>query len=480
MCQLLEDFINLRVLLIKPDNPNVYKHGPQASIVYPPLGLEYLAAYISDIAEVRIIDNRIKEINLKDIEATTEEYQPDFVGISLNYSSQISMARTIARIAKKHNSQTIVGGWHPTLAPNETLEFKSFDIVVRGEGEVTLRELLQKGTPVGVLGLSYKQNGALIHNPDRELIDLKTIRAPSRQFRTPAANALYNFFGFPVDSIETGRGCPFSCNFCAIHHFYRKTYRRRTTRDIINELKSKEVDKRSNFIFVVDDNFVVNKKLVVELCDAIVKTSIRKYFITQVRVDTIVRDPEVFEKMAEAGFFYLFLGIESFSNRTLTSLNKQTEYNQIKSAIRILHDLGYIIHGNIILGANIDDTKKDLESTIKIAGSLDIDIPTFSLMTPFPGTELMRQAERDDLLLTKDWNDYNWSVPVLRYPNLTSEDLSYYIKKATHDLTSFKKAMVGINRFIKNRGLNYHAARLSPIDLINMIFQIVKNVRTLL
>ncbi|MHA2474477.1 MAG: B12-binding domain-containing radical SAM protein [Promethearchaeota archaeon] len=441
----------MRVLLIKPDNPNVYKHGPQASIVYPPLGLEYLAAYISDIADVRIIDNRIKEITLHHIEETIKEFQPDFVGISLNYSSQISMARTIARIAKRFDSKTIIGGWHPTLAPN-----------------------------IGIQGLSYKQNGALIHNPDRELIDLKTIHNPNRQFRTPAANAFYNFFGFPVDSIETGRGCPFTCNFCAIHHFYRKTYRRRTTRDIIKELKSKEVDKRSNFIFVVDDNFVVNKKLVVELCDAIIKTGIRKYFITQVRVDTIVKNPEVFEKMAEAGFFYLFLGIESFSNRTLKSLNKQTEYHQIKAAIEILHDLGYVIHGNIILGANIDDTKRDLDSTIKIAGSLNIDIPTFSLMTPFPGTELMRQALKDDLLLTKDWNDYNWSVPVLKYPNLTSEDLSYYIKKATHELTSFKKAMVGINRFIKIRGLSYHAARLSPIDVINMVFQIVKNVRTLL
>ncbi len=470
----------MRVLLIKPDNPNVYKHGPQASIVYPPLGLEYLAAYISDIADVRIIDNRIKEINLGHIEEIIKEFQPDFVGVSLNYSSQISKAQTIARIAKKYDSKTIIGGWHPTLAPNETLEFKSIDILVRGEGEITLRELIQKGSPIGIPGLSYKQNGALIHNPDRELIDLTTIHIPNRQFRTPAANTLYNFFGFPVDSIETGRGCPFSCNFCAIHHFYRKTYRRRTTRDIIKELKSKEVDKRSNFIFVVDDNFVVNKKLVVELCDAIIKTGIRKYFITQVRVDTIVKNPEVFEKMAEAGFFYLFLGIESFSNHTLTSLNKQTKYSQIKSAIKILHDLGYIIHGNIILGANIDDTKRDLESTIKIAGSLNIDIPTFSLMTPFPGTELMRQAVKDDLLLTKDWNDYNWSVPVLKYPNLTSEDLSYYIKKATHELTSFKKAMVGINRFIKIRGLNYHAARLSPIDIINMVFQIVKNIRTLL
>ena len=365
----------MRVLFIKPDNPDVFKHGPQGSIVYPPLGLEYLAASISDIADIRILDNRTKEINLKVIDKTIEAFQPEFVGISVNYSSQINITRKIARIAKKHGSQTIVGGWHPTLAPNETLEFESIDIVVRGEGEITIRELIQNRSPIGISGLSYKQNGKLIQNPDRELMDLKTIHAPNRQFRTAAANASYSFFGFPVDSIETGRGCPFSCNFCAIHHFYRKTYRRRATQDIIKELQSKEIKKRSSFVFIVDDNFVVDRKSVVELCDAIIKTGIRKYFITQARVDTVVQYPEVFEKMVDAGFFYLFLGLESFSDHTLQTLNKQIKFKQIKSAIKILHDLGYIIQGNIILGANIEDTKQDLESTIEIARSLYIDIP---------------------------------------------------------------------------------------------------------
>ncbi len=144
----------MRVLLIKPGNTDAYKHGPHAGIVYPPLGLEYIAAYISDIADVRIIDSRTKGINLNVIEKTIEEFQPDFVGISVNYSSQIYITRTIARIAKKHGSQTIVGGWHPTLVPSETLEYKSIDIVVRGEGEITIRELLQKLSPIGISGLS--------------------------------------------------------------------------------------------------------------------------------------------------------------------------------------------------------------------------------------------------------------------------------------------------------------------------------------
>ncbi|MBA7642340.1 hypothetical protein ES703_50030 [subsurface metagenome] len=265
-----------------------------------------------------------------------------------------------------------------------------------------------------------------------------------------------------------------------IPYFYKKTYRRRANQDIINELQSFEIKKRSSFVFIVDDNFIVDRKSVVELCDAIIRNSIKKYFITQARVDTIVKYPKIFEKMADAGFFYLFLGLESFSDQTLEKLNKRIKFRQIKLAIKILHDLGYIIQGNIILGANIEDTKQDLESTIEIARSLEIDVPTFSLMTPFPGTKLMEQALREDLLLTKDWKDYNWSVPVLKYQNLSSDDLSYYLTKANEELLSFKKAMSGITRFIRSRGLSYHTSRISPVDIFNVIFQILKNLKTLL
>ncbi|TKJ18469.1 MAG: hypothetical protein CEE43_17860 [Promethearchaeota archaeon Loki_b32] len=470
----------MRVLLVKPDNPNVYKHGPQASIVYPPLGLEYIAANIDDIADVRIIDRRTKSLNLNVFSKIIEQFQPDYVGISVNYSSQIYVSHRIASIAKTYGSRTVVGGWHPTLVPSETLEFKSFDIVVRGEGEITMRELIQSDSPIGVAGLSYKRNGKQIHNPDRELIDLKHIQSPNRQFRSASAKKTYNFFGFPVDSIETGRGCPFTCNFCCIPYFYKKTYRRRANQDIINELQSFEIKKRSSIVFIVDDNFIVDRKSVVELCDAIIRNSIKKYFITQARVDTIVKYPKIFEKMADAGFFYLFLGLESFSDQTLEKLNKRIGFSQIKLAIKILHDLGYIIQGNIILGANIEDTNQDLESTIEIAKSLDIDIPTFSLMTPFPGTKLMEQALKEDLLLTKDWKDYNWSVPVLKYQNLSSDDLNYYLTKANEELLSFKKAMSGIKRFIRSRGLSYHTSRISPVDIFNVVFQILKNLKTLL
>ncbi len=470
----------MRILLIKPSYSNVYRWGPQTDIITPPLGLEYIAAYIKEIADVRIIDDRLEKVNLKIIEKAIEEFQPDYVGISWNFSSQIDITRRIARIAKAHGCRTVVGGWHPTLVPNEALELHSIDIVVRGEGEITFRELIQNNSPIGISGLSYKQDGKQIHNPDRELMNLKHIRPPARHFRSVSAKKTYNFFGIPVDCIETSRGCPYSCNFCCIHHFYRKKYRQHAIRDIIKELHSSEIRNRAFLIYIIDDNFAVDPKFVMELCDAIIQSNINKYFMTQVRVDMIVNHPEVFEKMAEAGFIYLFLGLESFSDGTLEKLNKQIKFKQIKSALNILHDFGFIVHGNIILGANLEDTRQDLESTIEIAKNMDVDLLTYSLLTPFPGTKLWEQVLSEDLFLTRDWHEFTWSHPVIKYPHLSADDLRYYLSKAYKETMSFHRPWQGLRRLVKTRGLKFNLLRINPIDIFKIFFQMMHNLRKIL
>ncbi len=465
----------MRILLINPNYPNVFTYGPQASILFPPLGLEYIAAYIEDIAEVRLLDNRLKTGNLRIIEKTLEQFQPDYTGISCNYSSQINIALGIANIAKKWGSRTILGGWHPTLVPDETLEHSSVDIVIRGEGELTFRELIQKNSPIGIQGLSYKQNGKQMHNPDRDLMDLKQIRCPDRGIRLCSANKTYNFFGFPVECIETTRGCPYSCTFCCIHHFYRNTYRKRKVEHVITELNSNEIRNRASHIFIVDDNFVVDQKFVAELCDGIIQTGINKYFMAQARVDMIVHHPEIFKKMADAGFIYLFLGLESFSDRILKKLNKRIKFQEIKSALRIAHDYGYVVQGNIILGADLEDTNRDLQSVIDITKILDIDFPTFSMLTPLPGTSLMEEVMERNLLLTNEWHNFNWSVPVIKYPNLSAKEMSDYLAMAYEKTFTFKRAQLGLKRLVFDRGVKFHMSRMKLNDLIKISAHMLKN-----
>ena len=466
----------LRVLLISPYYSYDSTLGPHDSIVLPPLGLEIIASHISDLAEVRIVDNRLHKMDSKKIEKIMSKFNPHYVGISCNYTSQIYIVYKLASIAKAQGSQVVVGGWHPTVTVNETLSHRSIDIVVRGEGELTFRELIQMKDPANVKGLSYKKRSKIIHNPDRPFQDIKYLELPSRKLRSFNARNTYNYLGFPIDCIETSRGCPYSCDFCSIHNFYKGAYRHREISEIINEIKSKEVMNHSGFIFITDDNFMVNKKYVMELCSAIISNKIIKYFIAQVRVDSVVNHPDVFKKMAEAGFVYLFLGIESFSDKTLKKRNKQLEFKQIKKAIKLLHNWGYIIHGNIIIGADLDDTADDLESTIKIAKNIDIDIPSFSLLTPFPGTELMEIVKKRNLLSNRDWHSYNWSVPVINYPNLTFNDLKYYLKMAYHEVSAFSHAIRIFKAMIKVHGLKFHMFRLGSPPIIKGIPSMIKTI----
>jgi anaerobic magnesium-protoporphyrin IX monomethyl ester cyclase len=302
----------LRVLLISPYYSYDSTLGPHDSIVLPPLGLEIIASHIKDLADVRIVDNRLHKMDHYKIKKILSKFNPHYVGISCNYTSQIYIVYKLASIAKKQNCRVVVGGWHPSVTVDETLSHQSIDIVVRGEGELTFRELLQKQDPTRILGLSYKKDGVIVHNPDRPLQKIRYLDLPNRKLRSFNARNTYNYLGFPIDCIETSRGCPYSCDFCSIHKFYQGSYRHREIADVIREIKSKEVMNHSGFIFITDDNFMVNKKYVMELCDAIIHNKIIKYFIAQVRVDSIVNHPIVFKRMAEAGFIYLFLGIESF------------------------------------------------------------------------------------------------------------------------------------------------------------------------
>ena len=465
----------MRVLLIKPDYPKSYRYGPKESIVFPPLGLEYVAGNILDIAEVRIFDNRI--LNFKSLRLEIEKFQPDYVGINCNYSTQIYHVNAIAKLAKDNNATTVLGGWHPSLTPNETLNSPWTDIIVRSEGELTFRELIQKNDPKGIDGLSYKKNSKNIHNSPRKLGDYNLILPPARNLRSSKVKPHYTFFDIPADSMETSRGCPFQCKFCSVHKFYSQKYRVRSVSNIMKELH--EINKNVRFVYIIDDNFMVFPKHISSLCDTIIKEKLNMFFMSTARIDMVNKYPEIFEKMAKAGFFHLFVGIESFSNKALKNLHKRFKFKEIKSAIQILHNLGFIIQGNIIIGADFDDTEKDLESTIEIAKSIDLDIPTFSLLTPLPMTELRDEVIEKKMLLDGcNWHDYNWYTSTIKYPNLTSKQLEEYIIKAHSEVKFFTNPMERLKRIYKARGMLHYFPRIINYRFLKSMYKTSKNIIT--
>ncbi|MBD3229269.1 MAG: radical SAM protein [Candidatus Lokiarchaeota archaeon] len=464
-----------KVCLIQCDFPKAPKEHRYIiqDILFPPLGLEYLAQNIRDLAEVIIIDNRFPEYNLNYLKNEFNSIQPDYVGISVNFSNQIYYANGIAKLAKNYGAKTIMGGWHPSCVPEDTLSYSWTDLIIRGEGEQTFRELIKKGNPAGINGISYKNNGNIIHNPDRKLIDLNNYGLPARDMRPKISEKYYNIFGAPIDCMETSRGCPFSCKFCSIHNFYRHQYRMRSVSMVLQDLR--QIKDYNKLIYLVDDNFTADRHHVNKICRAIIKEKISKVFMSTSRLDQVVKHPEMYELMAKAGFMFALVGIESFSDKALEKLNKRLKLKEIKKGIKILHDLGFIIEGGIILGADYDTTKEDLESTLEITKSLDIDIPTFSILTPYPMTDLWDEVHDKGLIFENiNWHNFDWTQPLIKYPNVSSEELRHYLDKAYYEVGRFKRPMQKMLDIIKARGIQFFLSTFLTKGGIRTLIKFIK------
>jgi len=437
---------------------------------FPPLALEYIAAYVEDLVDVKIIDSKAANLNLLQVKKKIIEFKPDMVGLSVPVTSAIDVVLDHAKVAKLYGATTVIGGWHPTLAVDQTLSSPWIDMLVRGEGEFTFRELIEKGSPENVNGLSYKKNGKVIHNPDRpHLKNLNELRLPARHL---VEEYNYKIFNMNCDAIETSRGCPQACKFCSTNVVYGRTWRARSVESIIQELEIVAKNKKITDVFFVDDNILVNMRRVGRLCIEIIKLKrtgrIRKnlHFFFQGRLDSMARRPRIIRLMAEAGFWLVLVGVEATDDKRLKAINKGCKMDQIKKGIEVLHKNGIIVMGNVILGVNINDTLDDILNCINITGRLTLDLPSFTLLTPFPSTGFYEEMKEKKLLLTEEYSQYNWLNAVIKTNNLTPEELRKVLFLGFYAIGfyagSFKNKVKLFRRTVGSRGYSYvlHPARI--------------------
>ncbi len=448
-----------RVMLIKNKYKTVGYDFYDAA--FPSLALEYIAAYIEDVPgiSIQITDAKAEDLSLKEIIKRVQEFKPDLVGLTVPVTSAIVSVMELAKTIKQLGATIVLGGWHPTLAVEDTLD-KGADIVVRGEGELTFRELIQKGTPVGVDGLSYKNNGSYIHNPDRDFIKhLDDLKFPARHLRPK--NGKYEIFHFVIDAIETSRGCMNKCKFCSTHIVYRGKWRYRSVPSIIKELIEIGKNKKITDVFFIDDNILVDMKRMRTLSVEIIKAKHKKLFpeklrfFFQGRLDIMGKHPDIVKLMGQAGFWLVLVGIEAVTEETLKKINKGATLEQMKKGIEALHAANIVVLGNTIIGANMDATLQDELFTIRyVAENLDLDFASFTILTPFPGTILCKELEEQNFVLTKDYSKYNWLNPVIRTKNLSAKILKQLLYRGFYSVNYYGRGKIGIfKRILRTRGM---------------------------
>jgi radical SAM superfamily enzyme YgiQ (UPF0313 family) len=360
------------------------------------LGLGFIAAVIGKIGvESEIIDCQVTKEYEAEILQALHKYS--VVGITATIGS-ISSAIEIATLIRQDSPKTriIFGGPHPT-AVYEKLIPKYADIVVLGEGEDTITELMQEEDLSRIKGIAY-WDGSLKVNERRPLIeDLDRLGFPAWHLFNLNK---YRFIraASPFASIMTSRGCPYQCIYCT-KHVHGSKMRLRSVENVLSEIDYLVNSFGVKEIQIVDDNFAFSIERVKELCRLIIK---RRYKNLRLTLSTGMRadceNDEMFHLLKQAGVYQIGFGIESGSQEVVNKIGKNLDLNIVRKSVAMAKKQGLEVRALFIIGLPFE-TKETLRETIKFAKSLKIDTVTFTMAMPFPGTSFYNLVKQEGRFL---------------------------------------------------------------------------------
>lgn len=387
----------MKILLINPSAKNA--RGTNPSTIYPPIGLLYIATMVkSPSNSVKVVDMNATRKGDEFVLNLIKDELPDIVGISANIVTTKSAIDLAKKIKKETDVKKLIcGGPMPTALPELFLN-NNFDIVVRNEGEFTLKNIID-GKPLEKMnGVSFRIDGNIYHNPPSDLVDINSITLPDYKLLYPGLTQYRSRSrGFPVAPILTSRGCPYRCTYCNKNIFGRK-YRTRNPQDVIEEIESLVRDFGVKQIDILDDNFALDLKRAEEILDLIIEKNLKIYINLQNGLCVDNLNEKFIKKMKKAGVYKVGIGIESGNSKILARIEKQINLEAIKKIIKIFRHEGIIVYGFFMLGLP-GDTPETMMDTINFAIESNPHIADFSITIPFPGTELFEFVKKNGRFL---------------------------------------------------------------------------------
>jgi radical SAM superfamily enzyme YgiQ (UPF0313 family) len=428
----------MRIVLILPhDSTYRYKTGTfKRSLRYPPLTLTILAALVPPElnAEIQIVD--------EGVESLKGDFQADLVGISA-LTATAPRAYALADEIRQRGIPVVLGGIHPTVLPNEAIQHA--DSVVIGFAEESWPRLLRDFAQ-GKLERFYISSAP---------ISLANLPFPRRDLLKRRAYVTMN-------TIMATRGCPNRCSFCSIPiarqgHYYLRPYE-----DVVEEIKQMEGRR---FIFL-DPNPTENVRYITKLYQALIPLDIKWVGLSCTK---IARNKELLDLAARSGCFGLLLGFETVSQDALVqsnkSFNRVTEYRDI---VNELHDRGISVLGCFIFGFDTDD-ETVFERTLEFIDQAGIDLLRYTIFTPFPGTPVYNDLNREGRIIEPNWQYYDYEHVVFRPSRIDPEKLQErvaWIWRETYSLKSIMKRMARTEltkweNLVYNLGFRHHALELN-------------------
>jgi radical SAM superfamily enzyme YgiQ (UPF0313 family) len=428
----------MRVLLLSM--PDSFEHMPSVAIRMPNGALTSLAGNVDAhhrvaVADLILVQGRVQAT----IEQLVRQHTPDVVGLSVMTFQRRTALKVIDLIRRlSPTAHIVVGGYDPSLAPEAygTPPELAADFIVRGEGEITFRNLLraiESGRGYDdIPGLTYRSGHRFVQNPDRPVASLASteIRLPHRSARVLTG---YTMVGRQIDVVETSRGCTFDCSFCSIIEMRGRNFHTYDFDRVLADIRDARAHGAES-IFLVDDNITLNVRRFEALCRAIIDARLEglEYSVQAMTSAIATHGATLAPLMRQAGFRYVFLGIENILDGDLQFLRARAKNTQRQQgeprnatiqAIEYLHRNRMYVVGGLIVG-NPDDTRECVEANLEFARRY-VDYPYIQHPTPYPRTPMTTDFQRRGLIVSEQVDEYDGTTAVVRSEHLTAEEIEF-------------------------------------------------------
>lgn len=393
----------MKILLISPSVDQNTRTNKELMI--PQLALYILKGLTPDSHEVSVIEEEAETINL--------EEECDLVGISC-MTATAPRSYELATKFKKRGKTVVLGGVHPTILPDEALQFA--DSVVIGEAEGVWQQLLDDFEQ-GTLKRTY-------HNPNPDLD-----RYVPKDFSKIIKRRLFNLV-----PLMTSRGCPYKCDFCCVTDLFGKKIRHIPVENVVRDIKKAGV---KNYMFL-DDNIIGHPKYAKELFKAIKPLMI--HWVGQASI-SFVKDTEMMQLAADSGCKALFFGLESVAESQMKKMRKTIKaIRDLENALKKIKRMGILIHASMIFGFD-EDTTEVFDETVKFLRKNKVSTASFNVLTPYPGTKTYNDLKMEGRLITDNWRYYDHNTVVFRPKNMTPVELQAGKSKARKKFYSFRSVL---------------------------------------
>ena len=406
----------------------------RAGTLYYPIWLAYATGVLEQDHEVRLVDAPAWAWSREKVKSDVERFKPDLLVIDSSFPSLKNDIGVATELGEVTAARTVLVGPPASMFSENILSNDGIDIVARYEYDCTVKEIadgLENGADLKkVKGISYKKNGEILHNANRDFLssdELDKIPYVSKSYKTHL-NIHDYFLGsslYPEVQIFTGRGCPFKCTFCSWPQtFMGGTYRVRSVSNLLDELEWIQENLDVKEVFFEDDTFTVDKKRVNAFCEGYLERKLDVSWACNARVDL---DYPLMKEMEQANCRLLIVGYESGNDEILQKIRKGIKVAQSRQLAENARKAGLLIHGDFIIGLP-GETKETINVTKAFIKEVKPDILQVSVASPFPGTEFYQWCQENGYLVTDDPNEYldmdGHQRAIVSYPWLSNEDIT--------------------------------------------------------